>query len=164
MNENEKKTVGEKIKAFDFNLKKQRFKYGTVATVFTVVVIAAVILLNVVVSLLTDYYGITFDMTSEKRMTISDETVDIVKNLDREISINVIMTEEEFRTQTYGNEMAEILKKYEVNGGGNIILNFVDPLRNPTFTQTYEADISLKKGDIIVQDETNTENYTFLMR
>ena len=162
MNENEKMSVGEKIKSFDFNLKKQRFKYGTVATVFTVIVIAAVILLNVVVSLLTDYYGINFDMTSEKRMTITEETVNIVKNLDREISINVVMTEDEFRAQTYGNEMAEILKKYEVNGNGKIILNFVDPLRNPTFTQTYEADISLKKGDIIVQDETNTENYTFI--
>lgn len=163
MNENEKMSVGEKIKAFDFNLKKQRFKYGTVATVFTVVVIAAIILLNVVVGLLTDYYGINFDMTSEKRMTISQETVDIVKNLDREISINVVMTEDEFRALTYGNEMAEILKKYEVNSD-KITVNFVDPLRNPTFTQTYEADITLKKGDIIVQDETNEGNYTFIAK
>ena len=164
MNENEKMSLGDKIKSFDYNLKKQRFKYGTVATIFTVVVIAAVILLNVVVSLLTDYYGINFDMTSEKRMTISEETVDIVKNLDREISVNVIMTEDEFRTLTYGNEMAEILKKYEVNSGGKVTVNFVDPLRNPTFTQTYEAEISLAKGDIIVQDETNEDNYTFIAK
>ncbi|MBE6937635.1 MAG: hypothetical protein E7460_03665 [Ruminococcaceae bacterium] len=158
----ETKSLGEKIKAYDFKLKKQRFKYGTVATIFTVVVIAAVILLNVVVSILTDYYGINFDMTSEKRMTISDETVDIIKGLDREISINVLMTEEEFRTEIYGNEMAEILKKYEVNSSGNVKVNFVDPLRNPTFAQTYEAEIALSKGDIIVQDETNPDNYTFI--
>ncbi len=162
MNEKEKLSFSDKVKAFDFNLKKQRFKYGTVATVFTVVVIAAIILLNVVVSLLTDYYGINFDMTSEKRMTISEETVGILEDLDREISVNVIMTEEEFRTTTYGNEMAEILKKYEVNSDGKVKVNFVDPLRNPTFTQTYEADISLAKGDIIVQDETNEKNYTFI--
>lgn len=161
---NEKMSFGDKVKSFDFNLKKQRFKYGTVATIFTVVVIAAVILLNVVVSLLTEYYGINFDMTSEKRMTISQETVDILKDLDREISVNVVMTEDEFRTLTYGNEMAEILKKFEVNSSGNVTINFVDPLRNPTFTQTYEADISLKKGDIIVQDETNSENYTFIAK
>lgn len=159
---NENRSLGEKIKAYDFKLKKQRFKYGTVATIFTVVVIAAVILLNVIVSILTDYYGINFDMTSEKRMTISQETVDIVKELDREISINVLMTEEEFRTEIYGNEMTEILKKYEVNSGGKVTVNFVDPLRNPTFAQTYEADIALSKGDIIVQDETDPDNYTFI--
>ncbi|MBR4941132.1 MAG: GldG family protein [Clostridia bacterium] len=162
MNEKENKTLGEKIKSFDYNLKKQRFKYGTVATLFTVVVIAAVILLNVVVGILTDYYGINFDMTSEKRMTISEETVDILKDLDREISVNVLMTEEEFRLSTYGNEMTEILKKYEVNSSGNVKVNFVDPLRNPTFAQTYQADIVLSKGDIIVQDETDADNYTYI--
>ena len=158
----EKKSFGEKVKSFDFSLRKQRWKYGTVATVFTVIVIAAVILLNVVVGLLTDYYGINFDMTSEKRMTISDETVELLKGLEKEISINVIMTETEFREQTYGNEMAEIMARYEVNAPDKIKVNYVDPLRNPTFTQAYEAQVSLAKGDVVVKDETDPDKAVFI--
>ncbi len=160
--ESENSGIAEKVKSYDFKLRKQRFKYGTAATVLTIVVIAAVILLNVVVGLLTDYFGINFDMTSEKRMTISEETIGILKNLDREISVNIIMTEAEFRGQTYGNEMAEILKKYEVNSNGMVTVNYVDPLRNPTFTKAYEADISITTGDIIVKDESDEGNYTFI--
>ncbi|MBP5289319.1 MAG: Gldg family protein [Clostridia bacterium] len=57
----------------------RRFKYGAVATVFVVVFIAAVILLNVVVSAIDSKYSLYIDMTKDQLFTIRESTVESVR-------------------------------------------------------------------------------------
>ena len=57
----------------------RRFKYGAVATVFVVVFIAAVILLNVLVSAIDSKYSLYVDMTKDQILSIRESTVETVR-------------------------------------------------------------------------------------
>ena len=103
---------------------------------------ASVILLNVLIGILTDRYSIKFDMTSDRRFEITKETKDILKNLEEKVIIDVFSTEDDFRSLTYGNEMAEILYKFKAYGGDMVDLTFVDPLRNPTYADKYKSEVT----------------------
>ncbi|PWL48755.1 MAG: hypothetical protein DBY36_08755 [Clostridiales bacterium] len=140
-----------RLHQFNFKLRKQRLKYGTLATVMSLLIVTAIILANVLVGFATDKYGLKFDMTSEKRFELSDETIDILKELDEKVMFHVFMTEENFRALTYGNEMAEIMLRYEVYSGGNVEVNFVDPVRNPSFVTKYSDLVEISSGSVVVE-------------
>ena len=74
-----------------FNTRK--LKYGSISVAITAVFIAAVVLLNVFATQLTDRYGLKIDTTKEQIFEISDQSVDYLKGLKEEISIDV-MTDE----------------------------------------------------------------------
>ncbi|MBQ3866019.1 MAG: Gldg family protein, partial [Clostridia bacterium] len=57
----------------------RRFKYGAVATVFVVVFIAAVILLNAVISAIDSKYNLYVDLTEDQLFTIRESTVESVR-------------------------------------------------------------------------------------
>ncbi|MBE6712467.1 MAG: hypothetical protein E7580_02970 [Ruminococcaceae bacterium] len=62
----------------------KKFKYGAAATVFTALFIAAVILLNAIVSAVDSKYSLHFDMTKDQLFSISDETVTLVNERIKE--------------------------------------------------------------------------------
>ena len=59
-----------------FNAKK--LKHGTMATVFTCVFVALLVLVNVVTTMLFDRYPITIDLTTNKIYSVSNDTEDYV--------------------------------------------------------------------------------------
>ena len=140
-----------KLHHFNFQLRKQRLKYGTMATIMSLLIIAAIILANVLVGIGTDKYGLKFDMTSDRRFELSDETIDMLEHLDEKVSFYVFMTEDNFRAQTYGDEMTEILYRYEVYSDGMVEVEFVDPVRNPGFVKKYEDIVEISNGSIVVE-------------
>ena len=52
----------------------RKLRYGTIATVMSVVVIAAVVLFNVVVGVLDDRFPLTLDMTKDSLFTLSEQS------------------------------------------------------------------------------------------
>ena len=58
-------------------------RYGATASLYTIVVIAALILVN----WLANRYNKSFDTTSNKQFTLSDETKKIVKGLKSDATI-----------------------------------------------------------------------------
>lgn len=56
----------------------RRFRYGAAATVFTAFFIAAVILMNVIVSAIDSKYSLYFDLTDDQIFSISDTTTELV--------------------------------------------------------------------------------------
>ncbi|MBR5519205.1 MAG: GldG family protein, partial [Clostridia bacterium] len=140
-----------KFSKVNFKLRKQRLKYGSLATVVSLLLVTAVILGNVLVGFATDKYGLKFDMTSDQRFELSDATIDMLEDLDKEVTFHIFMTEENFRGMTYGNEMAEIMYRYEVYSGGKVTVNFVDPVRNPGFVHKYESIVEISSGSIVIE-------------
>ena len=62
----------------------KKFRYGAAATAFTVLFIAAVILLNVIVSAVDSKVSLYFDLTRDEIFTIGDDSIDLVqKQLDQ---------------------------------------------------------------------------------
>ena len=129
---------------------KRNLKYGSFATALTVLFVAAVVLLNVVATMLLDRFPISFDLTENSIYSLSEETADYIKGIDVLVDITVMATEEEYRSiSDYTVQTAELLKNYQQQNP-NISVSYKDLLSNPDFTSNY-AEYGLQVGDIIVE-------------
>lgn len=121
----------------------KRVTYGASAIAFTAIVIAAVILLNVAASLLTDRFNLKADMTADQRYDISDATVEMLRNVENNINIYMLAPEADVVDTNktlgiYGPSIASILNRYPVLSGGKVTVEYVDIERNPSFTQGFQ--------------------------
>ncbi|MDR0943272.1 MAG: GldG family protein [Ruminococcus sp.] len=159
MNEDKKinKTQGKR-----FNTKK--LKYGTLSIVVTVIVIAAVVLFNVIVGVLSEKQNLNIDLTSQQFYEISPETEDFLRQITQKIEITV-MADEMFLNNGSGQyaswykQAYEIMKKFP-QSNPNITLRFVDLTLHPEelnrFASVYQG--SIESGSIVVSlldDEGN---------
>ena len=134
---------------FSENFNKRRLKYGSLATALTVFVVAAIVLVNIVATMLFDRFPITLDLTSGSIYSASQETIDYISKIESPVRITVLATEEEFRSiSAYTAQCTELMKNYTQYNSG-ITLRFVDMLSNPDFVANYSE--SLQRGDIIVE-------------
>ena len=67
----------------------RKFKKGSYMALFTLVVIAAVIVLNLIVGKLPAKY-LKHDLSSNKILTLGDTTRDILAQLDRDVTIHIV--------------------------------------------------------------------------
>ena len=71
-------------------LKARQTKYAAYATIYTLVVIAVVIVANV----LADRHDKSFDATANKRYSLSDQTRSVLAKLDAPLQISVFAREQ----------------------------------------------------------------------
>jgi ABC-type uncharacterized transport system involved in gliding motility auxiliary subunit len=107
-------------------LSARQARYGATATLYTVVVIAALVLIN----WLGNRYNKTYDTTSNKRFTLSQETQKLVKNLKQNATITYIDKASGF-AQAKG-----ILDRY-ANLSPKIHIQYVDYQKQPTVARSY---------------------------
>ena len=65
------------------SFKSRKFKYGGYATLLTLIVIAALIIVNLV----ADLIPVRIDLTWNKMYSLSEQTYDVLDNLDKDITI-----------------------------------------------------------------------------
>lgn len=148
----------------------KNFRYGSMAVVYTAVVIIAVILLNVVVSALGDsFYNLFYvDMTPEQLYEISDTTDALFDSMfsrmtDEEkenFEVNISFMVDENTLQNTGatqmKQIYEMAKLYEQEYSF-IKLNYIDPDKNPEKVQKYlvhsvdKTTTGLESTDVIVE-------------
>lgn len=131
---------------------KKKLKYGTVATVITVVFIAVVVVLNLIAGVLTERNDLKLDLTKEKYYEVSQDTIDYVKGLKTDVEIAVMAKESDFATSgTYMKMVLETLEKYQ-QYSDHVKINFYDVASNPDvvtkFSANYNGEIS--EGNIVV--------------
>ena len=151
----EKKKKSEKPELTGVEKAKKRrsakvFKHTTMATVLTVIFIAAVVLVNIVASVIFDRYPLTIDLTENSKYSISDETTEYVKSIDKEIKITVLASESAFENfSEYTVQAMELLNRYrEYNP--KISVQYADLLQNPEIKSNY-TNIDLFDYDIIFE-------------
>ena len=88
----EKKVNAPKEKSVRALNRSRRLRHGTMATVLSVCFVAAVVLVNVIVSILVERYPLTVDLTSNKVFELSQESIDYVSGLDKDINVYVLAT------------------------------------------------------------------------
>jgi ABC-type uncharacterized transport system involved in gliding motility auxiliary subunit len=118
-------------------LKARQTKYAAYATVYILVAIAIVTVANV----LADRYNKTYDATSNKRYSLSDQTAKIVKGLKQDANITYFNQTKEFR------EGKDLLDQY-ANLSHKVHVKYVDPDKNPEVAR--EAGIR-SLGTAVVQ-------------
>jgi gliding-associated putative ABC transporter substrate-binding component GldG len=82
------------------------------------------------VNFLASSFHTRFDLTKEKRYTLSRATKSLLRNLDDEVRIDVFLKGEftsEFRK--LANSVEEFLQESKEYSGGKLKINFVDPLK-----------------------------------
>ena len=136
-----------------------KFKRGGMATVMTVVFIAIVVVLNVVVSALTDRFpSMDIDLTSQGLNTLSEQALDVAKNVNQDTTIYLIGSEDAYENNqiytSYGLEYSQVanLAKRLAEANSKIKVEFVDPDTNPTFISQYSEE-SLTTGKVMVKTE-----------
>ncbi|MDR0857655.1 MAG: GldG family protein [Oscillospiraceae bacterium] len=139
-------------------VKGRKLKYGTLAAVFTAVFIVAVVAVNVFVGYFTDRFVLEIDLTAEKMFEISNETKQIIADLDPNnpndhITITVLAEETSYQNAaSLLGAIYELLQRYEALGGGKITVRYVDPIVNPGVMDSYDDLRSVAStNDIIVE-------------
>jgi ABC-type uncharacterized transport system involved in gliding motility auxiliary subunit len=101
-------------------LKARQTKYAAYAAIYIAVVIAAVVVANI----LADRYNKSFDATSNKRYSLSEQTAKIVKGLKQDATITYFDQSTRFR------EAKDLLDQY-ANLSRKVHVEYVDPDKNP---------------------------------
>ncbi|GLB49202.1 gliding motility-associated ABC transporter substrate-binding protein GldG [Neptunitalea lumnitzerae] len=121
----------------------------------TAVQICVVALLLVVVNWgLSDYY-LRFDVTKDKRYTLSDTTKETLENVNSPLYIDVLLQGDfpnQFKKLQY--ELQQLLEQYE-NENDNIIFSFTNPLEgeeNPDEVVNYLTSLGMLPTNIPVSE------------
>lgn len=118
-------------------LQARQTKYVGYATVYILVVLAALVVGNI----LADRYNKTYDATSNKRYSLSEQTIKIVKSVPQDATITY------FNQSTHFNEGKDLLDEY-ANLSPRVRVQYVDPDKNPE--EAREAGIR-EPGSAVVQ-------------
>src|ERR1700722_525159 len=118
-------------------LKARQTKYAAYATIYILVVIAVVVVANI----LAGRYDKSFDSTSNKRYSLSDQTAKIVRGLKQPATITY------FDQSTHFAQAKDQLDQY-ANLSPKIHVDYVDPDKKPQLAR--EAGIK-NYGTTIVQ-------------
>ncbi len=130
------------------------FKHTTMATVLTVVFIAAVVMVNIIASIIFERYPLTIDLTENSKYSVSDETIDYIESVDRKINITVLADEDSFASiNEYTVQAMELLKRYRQYNPG-ISVQYIDLLKNPEVASEY-TNVDLNDYDIIFETEVD---------
>ena len=136
------------------NKNKKSLKYGGYASITTIILVTALVLVNVLFSLL----GWKVDLTVQKLYTPGDITTEIIESLDEDITIYGL-----YNTGTEDNNtnkaVITLLEEY-CNLSEHLSFATVDPLTDPAFASQYLADSSLDNGSLIVVNEETGKNKT----
>jgi ABC-2 type transport system permease protein len=118
-------------------MKKQQAKQKQNDIIMLVVVFSVLILLNFVGSFLFK----RFDLTAEKRYTLSESTKKLIKNLDDVLYLKIYLQGDFNPSFTrLKNETKELLDEYVSYSEGNIVYEFINPLDNPSKEETEKLE------------------------
>lgn len=136
-----------------FNAKK--LKHGTMATVFTCVFVALLVLVNVVTTMLFDRYPITIDLTTNKIYSVSNDTENYVKKVNVDVQVTIFADENTYTNySSYNKQAVELLKNYcKLNH--HITYRFVDIDSHPEIVKEYTDTIS--QFDMIFETKTKVD-------
>lgn len=164
-----KDTKNRKKKAKDESSKKSKvafykrrsFKYGSMATAFTAIFIAIIILINVVLTVASDRVQLSIDLTSSKNYELSSETLSFLNKLKQPISIKFFATKSQMESvdDEYLAGSVKLIQQYPKHSS-NISIDYIDYDKNPTAVAAYQ-DEGISQYDVVVSttDSNGKERY-----
>lgn len=134
--------------------RRRNLKYGGYQTITTLIVLAALVLVNVLFGML----NINVDMTSEDIYTPGEKTLEILNELEDNIHIYGFYNQGT-ETNTTNARVIKLTQEY-ADLSDKVTFTRIDPLNNPTFADQFlSADVeSIDNGSLVVQNET-TKKY-----
>ena len=112
------------------SFKDKKFKHGGYAALLVGVVLAMLVAAN----LLVDLIPFKADLTKEKLYSLSDQTRNILDNLEQEVMVYGL-----YEAGKQNPLYDEIMRRYETRTK-RLTIKYIDPYRNPTFAKKYELE------------------------
>lgn len=135
-------------------LKSRKARYGAVATGIVIGTVAIVIVLNIIVGLLVERFpNLKLDLTSNSAFALSDDTVDYLSHMTKDVDLYILSTEEKFVSNgEYFVQAKNLLEKAEGVSNGKLKVSYIDTTSNPSFTSKYKnVDWTTNKNVAIVE-------------
>lgn len=152
----EENTAAEKKPSKPSSGKGKRLKHGALSVVFTVIFVAAIVLINIIFNMVLDRFDVSADLTDKSMYSIDQTTVDYLAGIDDSISIIVTSEETNFENAgAYYKQVSEIVKAFS-SANMRISASYLDLDENPAFYSKYGATLST--GSIIVESEKTGRN------
>lgn len=151
--QNSKKKKTKSPKAPRQKMSKARFNHTIGALVITAVVLVATILLNVVVSLMSDKLpGMSIDLTSTGAFQLSETSIKLAQNVKKDLKITFLDDKQSYRSKASSNTYyAQVMAIAEEYGKYNnkISAEYVSIVDNPNLENKYPQE-TLSADNIIV--------------
>lgn len=130
------------------DISKKHIKNGSYSIAVTAIVIAVIVGVNLVAGQIPSQYT-QIDISDQKLYTISDETKQILKELNQDVTIyRVVQDGQEDET------ISKLLQRYE-DASSHIQVQDKDPVVNPNFASEYTEESLSSNSLIIVCGERN---------
>ena len=114
-----------------------------------IAIVAVTVLVNMVVGELPSTLT-SIDLTDEKLYSLTDQSIEFVKNMEEDVTIYVLVNEE-----SADNTLAQTLQRYD-DLSDHITVEYVDPTVNPRFHTQY-TDSSISVNSLIVVSDKRSK-------
>lgn len=152
--EKARKKAAKKAKKPQVDQRNRILKRFSVFSIIFVVVVA--ILLNVFLEV---FVGdkLTFDWTSNKVMTLGENSVALLESLDKEVEVYALTTREALES-SQTDWLPTLLDEYVNKSGGKVKLEYVNPTVDPTIITKLDPErlAGVQPGQIVVRN-TSTQ-------
>lgn len=130
-------------KSLKKSFNNRKFKYGGYAVLITAIVVSIVIVIN----LLLGYKEVKFDLTTNKKFSLSQQSFKIIDNLKQNVTITGL-----YQSGKENATVKEILEKYQKRSK-KITVEYKDPNLNPQMSEQYNKNgtSNISEGNIIVK-------------
>ncbi len=140
----------EKKRRVSFNGKK--IKRGVLSAAFTIAVVAAIVVLNVIVGIISERVNIKADLTTAGIYSLDGQTEEYLSALDEDVTLTVLNSEKTFEAQDSSyKQVNEILRRMEAKSE-HITLEYLDIDRNPNYTAGFKGE-TLAENYIVAECE-----------
>ena len=131
--------------------KSRVFRQGSIATFITILGIALIIVMYVVLSTLSTRLNWRVDLTADRIFEITQESIDFLAALDKDVNIFVLNSEDSFvnAAHPFTFQANEVIRRYDTFGP-RVNLEYIDIFRNPMFTASY-PEIDLMPNQILIE-------------
>lgn len=129
------------------------FRFGSIATAFTVLFLAIIVLLNVGLTVLSSRVQLSVDLTKQKNYELSSETLKMLKSVNEPVVITVLCKQSDYENDANYNGALKLMQQYP-KYNHNISLRFLDYDKNPAFVSKYASE-SLQQYDVFVSGTRN---------
>ncbi|MDE6728328.1 MAG: GldG family protein [Oscillospiraceae bacterium] len=132
---------------------KRSIKRGALSVVLTILFVAAVVVVNVIVGIVSDRVNTAADLTTAGIYSLDEKTENFLNDtLSYDVEITVLNSEKAFEDQDSSyKQVNELLKKMEMTGG-HVKVKYLDIDQNPNYTAQFKGE-TLSTNYIVVECE-----------
>ncbi len=127
-------------------------KHGTMSVILTVVFVAAVVLVNVIVGIISERVDTSADLSDAGIYSLEEDTNKYLsEQLDSDVTLTVLNPEADFEAQgTHYKQINELLKRMAMTD--HVSVNYLNADQNPNYTAQFKGE-TLSANYIVVESE-----------